>query len=146
MVLMDQPFAALVKELFDIQKYPNLPGMPQPTTGAVAAAGGRGGGGGGGGGGVPRFSGFLQWSLPFGAVSAVNWIALVAQRRMHEFSLTREQLVGLERRQARPQADEWRPRLLRLPHRHQRRRAVAVEVEQRRPRARRPSPRRRRTT
>jgi hypothetical protein len=29
-VLMDQPFAALVKELFDIQKYPNLPGMPQP--------------------------------------------------------------------------------------------------------------------
>jgi len=57
-------------------------------------AGGRQGigGGGGGGGGVPRFSGFLQWSLPFGAVSAVNWIALVAQRRMHEFSLTREQL------------------------------------------------------
>jgi acetyl-CoA acetyltransferase len=50
------------------------------------------GGSGGGGGGVPRFSGFLQWSLPFGAVSAVNWIALVAQRRMHEFSLTREQL------------------------------------------------------
>ena len=44
------------------------------------------------GGGVPRFSGFLQWSLPFGAVSAVNWIALVAQRRMHEFALTREQL------------------------------------------------------
>jgi acetyl-CoA acetyltransferase len=50
------------------------------------------GGGGGGGGGVPRFSGFLQWSLPFGAVSAVNWIALVAERRMHEFALTREQL------------------------------------------------------
>ncbi len=50
------------------------------------------GGGGGGSGGVPRFSGFLQWSLPFGAVSAANWIALVAQRRMHEFSLTREQL------------------------------------------------------
>ncbi len=50
------------------------------------------GGGGGGGGGVPRFSGFLQWTLPFGAVSAVNWLALVADRRMHEFSLTREQL------------------------------------------------------
>jgi acetyl-CoA acetyltransferase len=50
------------------------------------------GGGAGGDGGVPRFSGFLQWTLPFGAVSAVNWIALVAQRRMHEFSLTREQL------------------------------------------------------
>ena len=53
---------------------------------------GIGGSGGGGGGGVPRFSGFLQWSLPFGAVSAVNWLAVVADRRMHEFSLTREQL------------------------------------------------------
>lgn len=53
------------------------------------------GGGGGGGGGVPRFSGFLQWTLPFGAVSAVNWIALVAQRRMHEFGLTREQLAQI---------------------------------------------------
>jgi acetyl-CoA acetyltransferase len=51
------------------------------------------GGDGGGGGGIPRFSGFLQWTLPFGAVSAVNWIALVAQRRMHEFGLTREQLA-----------------------------------------------------
>ena len=50
------------------------------------------GGSGGGGGGVPRFSGFLQWSLPFGAVSAVNWLALVAERRVHEFGLTREQL------------------------------------------------------
>jgi hypothetical protein len=47
-VFMDQPFAALVKELFDIQKYPNLPGMPQPAAaGAAAAGGGRGGGGGG---------------------------------------------------------------------------------------------------
>jgi len=55
--------------------------------------GGRAGiGGGGGGRGGPRFSGFLQWSLPFGAVSAANWIALVAQRRVHEFGLTREQL------------------------------------------------------
>jgi acetyl-CoA acetyltransferase len=50
------------------------------------------GGSGGGGRGVPRFSGFLQWSLPFGAVSAANWIALVGQRRVHEFGLTREQL------------------------------------------------------
>jgi acetyl-CoA acetyltransferase len=53
------------------------------------------GGGSGGGGGMPRFSGFLQWSLPFWAVSAVNWIALVAQRRMHEFGLTRHQLAGI---------------------------------------------------
>jgi acetyl-CoA acetyltransferase len=59
---------------------------------AQGSGGRQGIGGGGGGGGVPRFSGFLQWSLPFGAVSAVNWIALVAQRRMHEFGLTREQL------------------------------------------------------
>ncbi len=50
------------------------------------------GGTGGGGRGIPRFSGFLQWSLPFGAVSAANWIALVGQRRVHEFGLTRQQL------------------------------------------------------
>ncbi len=50
------------------------------------------GGSGGGAGGGPRFSGFLQWTLPFGAVSAVNWLALVAQRRIHEFGLTRTQL------------------------------------------------------
>ena len=50
------------------------------------------GGAGGGSGGVPRFSGFLQWTLPFGAVSAVNWLAQVADRRVHEFGLTREQL------------------------------------------------------
>jgi acetyl-CoA acetyltransferase len=50
------------------------------------------GGSGGGSSSVPRFSGFLQWSLPFGAVSAVNWLALVAQRRVHEFGLTGEQL------------------------------------------------------
>ncbi len=53
---------------------------------------GGGGSGGTGGSGGPRFGGFLQWSLPFGAVSAVNWLALVAQRRFHEFGLTREQL------------------------------------------------------
>jgi len=53
------------------------------------------GGGGGESGGVPRFSGFLQWTLPFGAVSAVNWIALVAQRRMYEFGLTRDQLAQI---------------------------------------------------
>ena len=53
------------------------------------------GGSGGGGRGMPRFSGFLQWYLPFGAVSAVNWIALVARRRMQEFDLTREQLAQI---------------------------------------------------
>ncbi|MGP8059946.1 MAG: thiolase family protein [Acidimicrobiales bacterium] len=63
------------------------------TESTAQGAGGRAGiGGSGGGRGVPRFSGFLQWSLPFGAVSAANWIALVGQRRVHEFGLTREQL------------------------------------------------------
>jgi acetyl-CoA acetyltransferase len=44
---------------------------------------------------VPRFGGPLQWTLPFGAVSAVNWLAMVASRRMHTYGLTREQLGGL---------------------------------------------------
>jgi acetyl-CoA acetyltransferase len=66
------------------------------TEGSAQGKGGRQGiggtGEGGGGGGVPRFGGFMQWSLPFGAVSAANWLAMVATRRMHEFGLTREQL------------------------------------------------------
>lgn len=49
------------------------------------------GGGGGGGKGV-RMGGFLQWSLPFGAPSAANWLAMYARRHMHEYGLTREQL------------------------------------------------------
>jgi hypothetical protein len=43
-VLMDQPFAALVKELFDLQKYPELPHPPP-----VSNTAGPGGGGGGAG-------------------------------------------------------------------------------------------------
>jgi acetyl-CoA acetyltransferase len=64
------------------------------TEGSAQGTGGRQGigGSGGGSGGVPRFGGFLQWSLPFGAASAANWIAMVGQRRMHEFGLAREQL------------------------------------------------------
>jgi acetyl-CoA acetyltransferase len=67
------------------------------TEGSAQGKGGRQGigGSGGGGGGVPRFGGFMQWSLPFGAVSAANWLAMVAQRRMHEFGLTREQLGAI---------------------------------------------------
>jgi acetyl-CoA acetyltransferase len=62
--------------------------------GTAQGTGGRQGigGSGGGGGGIPRFGSFMQWSLPFGAVSAANWIAMVGQRRVHEFGLTREQL------------------------------------------------------
>jgi hypothetical protein len=44
-VLMDQPFASLVKELFEPQRYPDL--RPAP---AAGGGGGRGAGGGGGGG------------------------------------------------------------------------------------------------
>ncbi len=63
------------------------------TESTAQGEGGRQGiGGSGGGGGIPRFGSFMQWSLPFGAVSAANWIAMVGQRRMHEFGLTREQL------------------------------------------------------
>ena len=67
------------------------------TEGTAQGTGGRQGigGGGGGGGGVPRFGGFMQWPLPYGAVSAANWLAMVAQRRMHEFGLTREQLGAI---------------------------------------------------
>jgi acetyl-CoA acetyltransferase len=64
--------------------------------GSAQGTGGRQGiGGSGGGGGVPRFGSFMQWSLPFGAVSAANWLAMVAQRRMHEFGLTRQQLGAI---------------------------------------------------
>jgi acetyl-CoA acetyltransferase len=36
--------------------------------------------------------GMLQWTLPFRAYSAANWIAMHAQRHFHEFGTTREQL------------------------------------------------------
>jgi acetyl-CoA acetyltransferase len=34
----------------------------------------------------------LEWTAPFGALSATNWLAMPAQRYMHDFGLTREQL------------------------------------------------------
>ena len=37
-------------------------------------------------------AGWLSWLAPMGAVSAVNWVAMMADRRMHEHGLTREQL------------------------------------------------------
>jgi acetyl-CoA acetyltransferase len=51
--------------------------------------------GGGRGGGSFRAGGFMQWSLPFGAPSAANWIAMCAQRHFHEFGTTREQLAQI---------------------------------------------------
>ena len=45
---------------------------------------------GGGGGGV---SGTMQWSLPYRAYSAANWLAINAQRHFHEFGTTSEQMA-----------------------------------------------------
>jgi acetyl-CoA acetyltransferase len=59
---------------------------------STAQRGGRRAGIGAGGGSGFRATGFLQWSLPFGAASAANWVALFAQRHFHEYGTTREQL------------------------------------------------------
>ncbi len=39
-----------------------------------------------------RVSGEMEWRLPFGAMSAGNWIALMASHYFHRFGATREQL------------------------------------------------------
>lgn len=39
-----------------------------------------------------RISGEMEWRLPFGAMSAANWIALQASHHMHRYGTTREQL------------------------------------------------------
>jgi acetyl-CoA acetyltransferase len=58
-----------------------------------ASAQGSGGRQGMGLGGSGRAEGFMQWSIPFGAFSAANWLAINAQRHFHEFGTTREQLA-----------------------------------------------------
>jgi len=50
---------------------------------------------GGGGGGSYKATSFMQWTLPFGAPSAANWIGMMAQRHFHEFGTTREQLGAI---------------------------------------------------
>ncbi len=48
----------------------------------------------GGGGESPRgVGGQFQWSIPFRAYSAANWLAINAQRHFHEFGTTPEQLA-----------------------------------------------------
>ena len=42
-----------------------------------------------------KATGFVQWTLPFGAASAANWIAMFAQRHFHEYGTTREQLAQI---------------------------------------------------
>ena len=59
------------------------------TESTAQGSGGRQGIGMGGGG----ISGSMQWSIPFRAYSAANWLALNAQRHFHEFGTTPEQLA-----------------------------------------------------
>jgi acetyl-CoA acetyltransferase len=55
-----------------------------------------GGGGGEGGGRAPRAIGsMMEFTLPFRAYSAANWVALAAQRHFHEYGTTREQLAQI---------------------------------------------------
>jgi acetyl-CoA acetyltransferase len=42
-----------------------------------------------------RASGSMQWTLPFRAFSAANWIALFAQRHFHEYGTTKQQLAQI---------------------------------------------------
>jgi acetyl-CoA acetyltransferase len=67
--------------------------------GTAQGKGGRAGigvGDGGGGGRGFRASGHtMEYSLPFRAYSAANWIAMMAQRHFHEFGTTREQLAWI---------------------------------------------------
>lgn len=65
------------------------------TEASAQRGGGRAGIGldGGGGGRPPRQSGFLQWSLPYGAYSAACWLGMYAARHFHEYGTTREQLA-----------------------------------------------------
>jgi acetyl-CoA acetyltransferase len=52
-------------------------------------------GGGGGGGRAFKASGYIEWTIPFSAPSAANWIAMYAQRHFHEFGTTREQMAWI---------------------------------------------------
>jgi acetyl-CoA acetyltransferase/uncharacterized OB-fold protein len=44
------------------------------------------------GAGMRGITGFAQWVIPFGAMSAANWLAMHAVRHMHEFGTRREHL------------------------------------------------------
>jgi acetyl-CoA acetyltransferase len=50
---------------------------------------------GGGGGSSYRATGFMQWTLPFGAPSAAIWIAMMANLHFHRYGTTREQLAWI---------------------------------------------------
>jgi acetyl-CoA acetyltransferase len=40
-------------------------------------------------------TGYLQWMLPYGGLSGVNWMAQYAQRHFYEYGTTREQLAAV---------------------------------------------------
>jgi acetyl-CoA acetyltransferase len=44
---------------------------------------------------VTGVTGLQEWLRPFGAVSAAHWLAMLAQRYLHETGATREQIGGL---------------------------------------------------
>jgi len=48
-----------------------------------------------GSGGSFKASGYMEWFLPFSAPSAAVWIAMFAQRHMHQYGITREQLAWI---------------------------------------------------
>jgi acetyl-CoA acetyltransferase len=62
---------------------------------STAQGGKRRAGIGTGGGGKFKASGFMQYSLPYGAASAAVWISMMAQRHFHEYGTTREQLAQI---------------------------------------------------
>jgi acetyl-CoA acetyltransferase len=62
------------------------------TESTAQGSGGRQGIGVGGRGGI---GGSMQWTIPFRAFSAANWLALNAQRHFHEFGTTPEQLAQI---------------------------------------------------
>lgn len=62
---------------------------------STAQGGGRRAGIGTEGGGKFKASGFMQYSLPYGAASAAVWIAMMAKRHFHEYGTTREQLAQI---------------------------------------------------
>jgi acetyl-CoA acetyltransferase len=62
------------------------------TESTAQGAGGRQGIGMGGGGGLPTS---MQWSIPFRAYSAANWLAMCAHRHFHEFGTTSEQMAQI---------------------------------------------------
>ncbi len=63
---------------------------------------------GGGGGETGRVSGMREWTAPFGAMSAANWIAMNASQYLHRYGADRE-LLGAIALNGRANAARIRP-------------------------------------